>query len=109
MTIWTRLRDDGVVSLSLYQVEDAAVMASGDADPEHRRRFDFPDGFVPSIAHSERVIEQWERDRAEGKRFVFATRDASTGELYGGCELLPITSGRANVHTGHTLLIVVSV
>lgn len=102
------MREDGVVCLSLYRVEDAGVMTSGDADAEHRRRFDFPNDFVPSIAHSERVIEQWERDRAEGARFVFATRDASTGELLGGCELLPVASGRANVsywtypsHRGH--------
>lgn len=97
MTKWARLRDDGVVSLSLYRSEDAAVMMSGDADSEHRQRFEFPNEFVPSVAHSEQVIEQWEYERAEGTRFVFATRDASTGELLGGCELLRIASGKANV------------
>lgn len=97
MTEWTRLRDDGVVALSPYRAEDAVVMTSADADAEHRRRFEFPAEFVPSVGHSQQVIEQWERDRAEGKRFVFAVRDAHSGELLGGCELLPIDSGRANV------------
>lgn len=47
---------DGVVSLSRFRQADAAVLFEADHDPEHRRRFDFPAAFVPSLQHSRDVI-----------------------------------------------------
>src|SRR5215211_7111629 len=84
-----RLPSDGVVALSLFERGDAAVLRDGDHDPEHRRRFDFPQSFVPSLQHSLDTISRWERERLTGKRFPFAVRDANTGDLLGGCELRP--------------------
>lgn len=85
------------VTLDFFTPDDAPVLTLGDADPEHRRRFDFPESFQPSDEHSREVIAGWERDRQAGKRFVFAVRDVETGELLGGCELLPLGDGVANV------------
>jgi RimJ/RimL family protein N-acetyltransferase len=92
-----RLPGDGVVTLSLFRRSDAAVMCEGDRDAEHRRWFEFPEDFVPSLPHSRDVIAQWERKRAAGERFPFAVRDAETGELLGGCELRPVGKGAASL------------
>ena len=54
---------DGVVTLTFFASSDAAVLFEADGDAEHRRRFDFPDDFVPSLQHSENVIARWERER----------------------------------------------
>jgi RimJ/RimL family protein N-acetyltransferase len=86
-----------VVALGYFGPSDAPDVTKGDADPEHRRRFEFPEGFRPTDEHSRHVIVGWERDRRLGKRFVFAVRDAGTGALLGGCELLPLRDGVANV------------
>src|SRR5262245_14686165 len=91
------LPSDGVVTLSLFRPGDAAVLRDGDHDPEHRRRFDFPDDFVPSLRHSQDVISRWEHERGANARFAFAVRDAETGELLGGCELLPLGKESANL------------
>ena len=40
---------DGVVTLTFFASSDAAVLFEADGDAEHRRRFDFPDDFVPSM------------------------------------------------------------
>ena len=80
---------DGVVILTPFTPQDAASLREVDEDHEHRRRFDVPDDFVPSLQHSERVIAGWERDRAEGTRYTFAVRDARTADLLGGCEIRP--------------------
>ena len=87
---------DGTVSLTLFVATDAAVMCAGDADPELRRRFEFPADFAPSLAHSEHVISRWQAERTAGTRFPFAVRSSITNELLGGCELRPLGSGLAN-------------
>jgi RimJ/RimL family protein N-acetyltransferase len=79
-----------------------------DLDPEHRRRFDFPEAFVPSLRHSRAVIARWRRERTAGTRFAFAVRGTVSGTLLGGCELKPCGCGTANLsywtypaHRGH--------
>jgi hypothetical protein len=57
---------DGVVALGLFEPDDAPVLVEADRDPEHRRRFDFPDGFVASLAHSRAAIERWKEQRETG-------------------------------------------
>jgi len=91
------LEEDGSVVLSLFCEADAPALVAADADPEHRRRFDFPPDFVPSLRHSEEVIARWESERLVEKRFAFAVRSANMGELLGGVELLPLGDGIANL------------
>ena len=88
---------DGVITLTFFAPSDAPLLLEADGDAEHRRRFDFPDDFVPSLQHSENVIARWERERLAGVRFVFAVRSAANGELLGGCELRPLSNGAANL------------
>jgi len=80
---------DGVVILTPFVADDAPVLCEGDHDREHRRRFEFPDTFVPSLRHSQEVIARWAQERIAGTRFAFAVRDAITRTLLGGCELKP--------------------
>ena len=88
-------RDDKVV-LTFFQLSDAAALRDMDADPEHRRRFEFPEEFVPSLGHSEKVIAGWTRAREAGQ-FVFAVRAHGKGELLGGCEIRLLGSHVANL------------
>ena len=88
---------DDVIILSLFQRADATVLLEADADREHRRRFDFPSDFRPSLRHSEDVIARWEAERLARKRFPYAVRGAATGELLGGVELLPLGNNVANL------------
>ena len=88
---------DGVVSLNFFGLNDAPGLCDADGDAEHRRRFDFPDDFVPSLQHSERVITRWQEERIAGTRFAFAVRSVADGELLGGCELRPLGDGAANL------------
>lgn len=88
---------DNSVILSLFAPGDASVMCEGDRDPEHRRWFEFPPDFIPSIQHSRNVIARWTQERLEGERFPFAVRDAATQELLGGCELVPLEDQAANL------------
>ena len=97
MTDEAELNGDGVVTLAFFRPGDATIMCQGDHDSEHRRRFEFPRDFVPSLGHSQDVISRWERERETGERFAFAVRDAGTGELLGGCELRPLGGGTANL------------
>jgi RimJ/RimL family protein N-acetyltransferase len=90
-------RSDGVVTLSPFTAADAPMMRDGDHDPEIRRRFDFPDDFIPSLEHSRNVVASWEHERSIGKRFPFAVRDATSGVLLGGCELRPLSGKIANL------------
>src|SRR5262249_27576391 len=53
--------------------------------------------FVPSLEHSRTVISHWEGDRLAGKRFALAVRDADTGELLGGGEVVPPSREGANL------------
>ena len=88
-------RDEAVV-LTFFHLTDAPVMCEMDSDPEHRRRFDFPEEFVPSPEHSERVIAGWTDARREGQ-FDFAVRDLGTGDLLGGCEIRLVGDDVANL------------
>jgi len=88
---------DGVVTLTLFVPGDASVLLEADQDPEHRRRFEFPGDFVPSLRHSLEVIARWERERILGTRFPFAVRDVATRALLGGCELRPLAGSFANL------------
>jgi len=90
-------RGDGVVVLTDFAAADAAAMRDADGDPEHRRRFDFPDDFVPSPGHSLAVVARWEREREAGTRLTFAVRSVESGALLGGCELHPLGSSAANL------------
>ncbi len=83
--------------LDTFVPADAPVLCAADHDPEHRRRFEFPDDFVPSLEHSRGVIARWAQERHAGVRFTFAVRDAASGTLLGGCELSPLGEGAANV------------
>jgi [ribosomal protein S5]-alanine N-acetyltransferase len=76
---------------------DAAVLCAADHDPDHRRWFDFPPDFAPTLEHSQAVITRWEHERREGSRYTFAVRDAATKELLGGCEVRPRQENPANV------------
>jgi RimJ/RimL family protein N-acetyltransferase len=86
-----------VVTLSAFQATDAAVLLEGDQDPEHRRRFDFPPDFVPSLRHSREVIARWDAERAAGERFPYAVRSVASGALFGGVEILPLDDRTANL------------
>ena len=88
---------DGVITLTLFAPSDAPVLLEADRDAEHRRRFDFPGHFVPSLQHSKNVIARWQRERLAGERFVFAVRSVANAELLGGCELRPLGNGAANL------------
>src|SRR5262245_46913098 len=88
---------DCVVSLGVFQRADAPVLLEADSDSEHRRRFDFPEDFRPSLRHSEDVIARWERERLAGERFPYAVRSVATGELVGGVEIRPLGNGTANL------------
>jgi RimJ/RimL family protein N-acetyltransferase len=88
---------DGVVTLTEFVPADALVMCEADHDPDHRRWFDFPADFVPSLEHSLDVVASWARVRAAGERFTWAVRAADTGVLFGGCELRPLGNSSANL------------
>jgi RimJ/RimL family protein N-acetyltransferase len=88
---------DGVVVLSQFHPADAAVLCEADRDPEHRRRFEIPEAFVPSLEHALAVIALRAQEHVDGTRYVFAVRDFATGTLLGGCELRPLGDGAANL------------
>ena len=75
--------------LTFFHLGDASALRDVDADPEHRRRFEFPEKFVASLAHSQKVISDWTNQREEGP-FVFAVRAVSSIRVL---KLLPL-SGR---------------
>src|SRR5437016_2328400 len=91
------LPGDGTVRLSLFLPSDAPALRAADDDPEHRRRFEFPDDFVPSLQHSLDVIAHWEREGIAGTRFAFPAREALSDTLLGGCEIKPLAAGAANL------------
>jgi RimJ/RimL family protein N-acetyltransferase len=89
-------RDDSVV-LTFFHLSDAAALRDVDADSEHRRRFEFPEEFVPSLEHSEKVISDWTRERTGGGPFVFAVRVLADGHLLGGREIRLLGHCAANL------------
>jgi RimJ/RimL family protein N-acetyltransferase len=92
-----RRSSDDIVTLSDFVNKDASVLRDADFDAEHRRRFEFPRTFVPSLRHSLAVIARWKRERAAGTRFAFAVREVASGTLMGGCELKPRGGRTANL------------
>jgi RimJ/RimL family protein N-acetyltransferase len=89
-------RDESVL-LTFFRLSDASRLSVVDADPEHRRRFEFPDDFVASEDHSKRVISDWTHQRERNGPFVFAVRAVVGGDLLGGCEIRLLDGGRANL------------
>lgn len=85
------------MTLTFFTSSDAPILCEADRDAEHRRRFDVPADFVPSIEHARSVIARWERERLAGLRFPFAVRSVVGLELLGGCELCPLGDGAANL------------
>ena len=88
---------DFEVSITRYSESDAGALCDVNADPEHRKRFDFPDDFMPSIQHAKTVISSWNREFDSNSRYAFAIRIRNDGTLIGGCELKPKADGTANV------------
>jgi RimJ/RimL family protein N-acetyltransferase len=78
---------DGIIYLDAFVLDDALALVKADQDAEHRLRFEFPEGFCPSIQHSQRVIERWNRQVSIGTHLILAARSERTGELVGGCEI----------------------
>ena len=89
-------RDDSVF-LTFFHLSDAAALRDVDADSEHRLRFEFPEEFVPSLEHSEKVISDWTRELTGGGAFVFAVRALADGRLLGGCEIRLLEHCAANL------------
>jgi RimJ/RimL family protein N-acetyltransferase len=79
------IRGDGVM-LTAHRPADAAMHAAGE-DEETARRF----GWWPKRSSTESVLagyQTWAAQWAErGPTRAFATRNADTGDLVGGCEL----------------------
>ena len=77
---------DGVVVLDGFTLDDADAHLAGE-DEEHARRF----GWYPARSTPDTVraaILHWRQEWSSGgTRRAFATRNATTGELVGGCEL----------------------
>ncbi len=80
---------NGIVYLDEFRLTDASAMLAVDHDPEHRKRFEFPPDFVPSLEHSRNVIRGWIDDLSLGTRYTFAVRDTESDCLVGGCEIRP--------------------
>lgn len=57
-----KFASDLEISITRYSESDADVLCEADADPEHRKRFDFPDDYVTSIEHAKSVIASWNRE-----------------------------------------------
>jgi RimJ/RimL family protein N-acetyltransferase len=77
---------DGVVVLDGFTADDVRPHLAGE-DDEHARRF----GWYPNRSTEEAVraafARWWEDWNSEGATRTFATRDAGTGELVGGCQV----------------------
>jgi [ribosomal protein S5]-alanine N-acetyltransferase len=77
---------DGVVILDGFTADDTAAHLAGE-DEEHARRF----GWFPRRSTEDSVraaIRRWQEDwRSDGETRVFATRNAETSELVGGCQV----------------------
>lgn len=83
----SHLPSEGVIRLNDFRSSDVPTLILADQDSEHRRRFDVPDDFEPSVQHAERTLATWLCDKAKGVRWALAVRDCATGDLLGGCEL----------------------
>jgi len=88
----TDLPSDGAVTLDDFSQSDAIGLFAADQDAEHRRRFEAPEEFLPSLQHSRQTISRWLDEKNAGTRWALAVRDCKTRELLGGCEFKPVTS-----------------
>lgn len=87
---------DGAVILKGFSLRDAADHLAGE-DEEQARRFGwYPKRSTPDTVR--RAIRRWQRNwrRSEFRR-AWAARDATSGELVGGCELRLQGGGLAHV------------
>ena len=77
---------DGVIVLDGFTPDDAEAHLAGE-DEEHARRFGWhPARSTPKTVRA--AILRWQQEwRSGGTTRAFATRDATTGELVGGCEI----------------------
>lgn len=90
-----RLTDD-VIVLDGFTLDDVDAHLAGE-DEEHARRF----GWYPARSTPQTVraaVLRWRREwKSGGTTRAFATRDAATGELVGGCELRLVERGVAHL------------
>jgi RimJ/RimL family protein N-acetyltransferase len=85
----SHLPSDGVIRLDDFLSSDVPTLILADQDFEHRRRFEVPLGFEPSIQHAEQTLATWFRNQDAGLGWALAVRDCVTDEALGGCELRP--------------------
>lgn len=85
---------DGVVVLDAHVLADARAHWEGE-DDELRLRFESPGR--PTLDQTRASIGRWIEARATGGPMIaYALRDPS-GVLMGGCEIRPLSAGRANL------------
>ena len=92
---------DDIVYLDEFRLTDASAMLAADHDSEHRKRFEFPPDFVPSLEHSLNVIQGWIDDRKLGTRYTYAVRDTDSECLVGGCEIRPKENEKEIAHLSY--------
>lgn len=91
---------DGVVWLTHWRLDDAAVLGDFDLDPDLRRWFDLSE---PSVdprerrAHGEEVIRRWWREWSDDTSKTFAMRLAKDGPAIGEADLQPRPQLTANI------------
>ena len=95
---------DGVVYLDNFRITDASSLLAADNDSEHRKRFDFPLDFVPSIEHSRNVIRDWICAGKLGRRYAYAVRVTDSDCLVGGCEIYPIEKEKEVANLSYWIL-----
>lgn len=87
---------DGVVVLTGFTLDDVEEHLAGE-DEEQARRF----GWYPKRSNERTVraaIARWTDEwSAGGRRLAWASRDAATGTMVGGCEILLLDGGRARM------------
>ena len=92
---------DGIVYLDDFQLTDASAMLAADRDSEHRKRFEFPPDFVPSLEHTRNVIRGWIYDKKLGTRYTYAVRATDSTCLVGGAKSARKTRRSRTSPIGH--------
>ena len=95
---------DGVVYLDNFRLTDASSLFAADNDFEHRKRFEFPPDFVPSLEHSRNVIRNWICAGKLGTRYAYAVRATDSDCLVGGCEIYPIEKEKEVANLSYWIL-----
>lgn len=80
---------DGVVRLEPFCAEEAGLTGMGawDADEEHQRWFDWPQGWRSDREHRERAIAAGRAAWEDGSRWCFMAHEALGDAVVGWCEL----------------------